>query len=166
MHIHCFFSCIYVFLFYATFISMTSFLWTDDGTPTLKRCDFYCFLISFLSFTFFVNMYYRRKNTSFTKMKAISFNVYLLLDLYFINPLSLYIMILLLNIGTNDLTFSFLIYTIPFIFTSAFIWAYTTNHKKIFTTLLIISVLFLPDTLKIIGHIINLLFPYTPFIEE
>lgn len=161
-----FFLCIYISLFYATFISMTSSFWTDNGIQILKRCDFYCFLISFLSFVIIVNMYYNHKNKCITKISIILLNVYLLLNLYFINPLLLYISVILLNVGVNDFTFLFLIYTIPFLFTSAFIWSYATHHKKTFATLLIISILFLPNTLKIIGIVIDFIFPYTPFIEE
>ena len=128
---------IYISLFYLTFYSMMELLSTDKK-PIFKRYDFYCFIFSLSFFMLAVNFYYKRIYAI-----AFSFN-------FFEDTLPI-------------LVFSLII---PFLFTTAFIWAYATNHKKTYISLLFVSILLLPSTLSFIAPIISPLFPHTQYVDE
>ena len=146
---------IYISLFYLTFYSMMELLSTDKK-PIFKRYDFYCFIFSLSFFMLAVNFYYKRKNKSLTKIKIILFNISLSIVLYFLIFLSIYTFVFSYHIFEDTFPLFFFTFIIPFLFTTAFIWAYATNHKKTCISLLFVSILLSPNPLGFIG---NLFFP-------
>ena len=156
---------IYISLFYLTFYSMMELLSTDKK-PIFKRYDFYCFIFSLSFFILAVNFYYKRKNTSLTNIKIILFNISLSIVLYFLIFLSIYTFVFSYHIFEDTFPLFFFTFIIPFLFTTAFIWAYATNHKKTCISLLFVSILLLPSTLSFIAPIISPLFPHTQYVDE
>ena len=156
---------IYISLFYLTFYSMMKLLSTDKK-PIFKRYDFYCFIFSLSFFMLAVNFYYKRKNKSLTKIKIILFNISLSIVLYFLIFLCIYAIAFSFNFFEDTLPILVFSLIIPFLFTTAFIWAYTTNHKKTYISLLFVSILLLPSTLSFIAPIISPLFPHTQYVDE
>lgn len=154
---------IYIPLFYLTFFPMMPLVTEDKRLPIFKRYDFYCFMFSLSAFMFAVNFYYKNKNKSHTKIKIILFNTSLLIVLYFIIFLSIYIFVFSYYIFEDTFPLFFFTFIIPFLFTTAFIWAYATNHKKTCISLLFVSILLSPNPLEFIG---NLFFPYTQYVDE
>ena len=156
---------IYISLFYLTFYSMMELLSTDKK-PIFKRYDFYCFIFSLSFFILAVNFYYKRKNTSLTNIKIILFNISLSIVLYFLIFLSIYTFVFSYHIFEDTFPLFFFTFIIPFLFTTAFIWAYATNHKKTYISLLFVSILLLPSTLSFIAPIISPLFSNTQYVDE
>ena len=156
---------IYISLFYLTFYSMMELLSTDKK-PIFKRYDFYCFIFSLSFFMLAVNFYYKRRNKSLTKIKIILFNISLSIVLYFLIFLCIYAIAFSFNFFEDTLPILVFSLIIPFLFTMAFIWAYTTNHKKTYISLLFVSILLLPSTLSFIVPIISPLFPHTRYVDE
>ena len=157
---------IYIILFYSTFCPMMTLATEDKRLPIFKRYDFYCFMFSLSAFMLAVNFYYKNKNKRLTKIKIILFNTSLLIVLYFIIFLSIYIFVFSYYIFEDTFPLFFFPLIIPFLFTTAFIWAYTTNHKKTCISLLFVSILLLPPTLSFIAPVISPLFPHTRYIDE
>ena len=156
---------IYISLFYLTFYSMMELLSTDKK-PIFKRYDFYCFIFSLSFFMLAVNFYYKRKNKTLTKIKIILFNISLSIVLYFLIFLCIYAIAFSFNFFEDTLPILVFSLIIPFLFTTAFIWAYATNHKKTYISLLFVSILLLPSTLSFIAPIISPLFPHTRYVDE
>ena len=146
---------IYILLFYLTFYSMMKLLSTDEK-PIFKRYNFYCFIFSLSFFMLAVNFYYKHKNKSLTKIKIILFNISLSIVLYFLIFLSIYTFVFSYHIFEDTFPLFFFTFIIPFLFTTAFIWAYATNHKKTYISLLFVSILLSPNPFGFIG---NLFFP-------
>lgn len=159
-------SLIYITLFYLTFCPMMTLATEDKRLPIFKRYDFYCFIFSLSFFILAVNFYYKRKNTSLTNIKIILFNISLSIVLYFLIFLSIYTFVFSYHIFEDTFPLFFFTFIIPFLFTTAFIWAYATNHKKTCISLLFVSILLLPSTLSFIAPIISPLFPHTQYVDE
>ena len=149
-------SLIYITLFYLTFCPMMTLATEDKQLPIFKRYDLYCFIFSLSFFMLAVNFYYKRKNTSLTNIKIILFNISLSIVLYFLIFLSIYTFVFSYHIFEDTFPLFFFTFIIPFLFTTAFIWAYATNHKKTCISLLFVSILLLPNPFGFIG---NLFFP-------
>ena len=149
-------SLIYITLFYLTFCPMMTLATEDKRLPIFKRYDFYCFIFSLSFFMLAVNFYYKRKNKSLTKIKIILFNISLSIVLYFLIFLCIYAIAFSFNFFEDTLPILVFSLIIPFLFTTAFIWAYATNHKKTCISLLFVSILLSPNPLGFIG---NLFFP-------
>ena len=147
---------IYITLFYLTFCPMMTLATEDKRLPIFKRYDFSCFIFSLSFFILAVNFYYKRKNTSLTNIKIILFNISLSIVLYFLIFLSIYTFVFSYHIFEDTFPLFFFTFIIPFLFTTAFIWAYATNHKKTCISLLFVSILLSPNPLGFIG---NLFFP-------
>ena len=147
---------IYITLFYLTFCPMMTLATEDKRLPIFKRYDFYCFIFSLSFFMLAVNFYYKRKNKSLTKIKIILFNISLSIVLYFLIFLCIYAIAFSFNFFEDTLPILVFSLIIPFLFTTAFIWAYATNHKKTCISLLFVSILLSPNPLGFIG---NLFFP-------
>ena len=147
---------IYITLFYLTFCHSMMELLSTDKKPIFKRYDFYCFIFSLSFFMLAVNFYYKHKNKSITKIKIILFNISLSIVLYFLIFLSIYTFVFSYHIFEDTFPLFFFTFIIPFLFTTAFIWAYATNHKKTSISLLFVSILLSPNPLGFIG---NLFFP-------
>ena len=156
---------IYISLFYLTFYSMMELLSTDKK-PIFKRYDFYCFIFSLSFFILAVNFYYKRKNKSLTKIKIILFNISLSIVLYFLIFLSIYTFVFSYHIFEDTFPLFFFTFIIPFLFTTAFIWAYATNHKKTYISLLFVSILLSPNPLGFIGNLFFPLFSNTRYVDE
>ena len=159
-------SLIYITLFYLTFCPMMTLATEDKRLPIFKRYDFYCFIFSLSFFILAVNFYYKRKNTSLTNIKIILFNISLSIVLYFLIFLCIYAIAFSFNFFEDTLPILVFSLIIPFLFTTAFIWAYATNHKKTYISLLFVSILLLPSTLSFIAPIISPLFPHTRYVDE
>lgn len=159
-------SLIYITLFYLTFCPMMTLATEDKRLPIFKRYDFYCFIFSISFFILAVNFYYKRKNKSLTKIKIILFNISLSIVLYFLIFLCIYAIAFSFNFFEDTLPILVFSLIIPFLFTTAFIWAYATNHKKTYISLLFVSILLLPSTLSFIAPIISPLFPHTRYVDE
>lgn len=159
-------SLIYITLFYLTFCPMMTLATEDKRLPIFKRYDFYCFIFSLSFFILAVNFYYRRKNKSLTKIKIILFNISLSIVLYFLIFLCIYAIAFSFNFFEDTLPILVFSLIIPFLFTTAFIWAYATNHKKTYISLLFVSILLLPSTLSFIAPIISPLFTHTQYVDE
>ena len=159
-------SLIYITLFYLTFCPMMTLATEDKRLPIFKRYDFYCFIFSLSFFILAVNFYYKRKNKSLTKIKIILFNISLSIVLYFLIFLCIYAIAFSFNFFEDTLPILVFSLIIPFLFTTAFIWAYATNHKKTCISLLFVSILLLPSTLSFIAPIISPLFPHTRYVDE
>lgn len=157
---------IYITLFYLTFCPMMTLATEDKRLPIFKRYDFYCFIFSLSFFILAVNFYYKRKNKSLTKIKIILFNISLSIVLYFLIFLCIYAIAFSFNFFEDTLPILVFSLIIPFLFTTAFIWAYATNHKKTYISLLFVSILLLPSTLSFIAPIISPLFPHTQYVDE
>ena len=157
---------IYITLFYLTFCPMMTLATEDKRLPIFKRYDFYCFIFSLSFFMLAVNFYYKRKNKSLTKIKIILFNISLSIVLYFLIFLCIYAIAFSFNFFEDTLPILVFSLIIPFLFTTAFIWAYATNHKKTYISLLFVSILLLPSTLSFIAPIISPLFPHTQYVDE
>ena len=156
---------IYISLFYLTFYSMMELLSTDKK-PIFKRYDFYCSIFSLSFFILAVNFYYKRKNTSLTNIKIILFNISLSIVLYFLIFLSIYTFVFSYHIFEDTFPLFFFTFIIPFLFTTAFIWAYATNHKKTYISLLFVSILLSPNPLGFIGNLFFPLFSNTRYVDE
>lgn len=156
---------IYISLFYLTFYSMMELLSTDKK-PIFKRYDFYCFIFSLSFFMLAVNFYYKRKNKTLTKIKIILFNISLSIVLYFLIFLSIYTFVFSYHIFEDTFPLFFFTFIIPFLFTTAFIWAYATNHKKTCISLLFVSILLSPNPLGFIGNLFFPLFSNTQYVDE
>lgn len=113
-----------------------------------------------------VNFYYKHKNTSLTNIKIILFNLSLSIVLYFLIFLSIYTFVFSYHIFEDSFPLFFFTFIIPFLFTTAFIWTYATNHKKTCILLLFVSILLLPSTLSFIAPVISPLFPHTQYVDE
>ena len=159
-------SLIYITLFYLTFCPMMTLATEDKRLPIFKRYDFYCFIFSLSFFILAVNFYYKRKNTSLANIKIILFNISLSIVLYFLIFLCIYAIAFSFNFFEDTLPILVFSLIIPFLFTTAFIWAYATNHKKTYISLLFVSILLLPSTLSFIAPIISPLFPHTRYVDE
>ncbi len=157
---------IYITSFYLTFCPMMTLATEDKRLPIFKRYDFYCFIFSLSFFILAVNFYYKHKNTSLTNIKIILFNISLSIVLYFLIFLSIYTFVFSYHIFEDTFPLLFFTFIIPFLFTTAFIWAYATNHKKTYISLLFVSILLLPSTLSFIAPIISPLFPHTQYVDE